>query len=50
MGQQVNIWCEQYRSLQLNGGMNGGLIVTLHIAQIKQLWYNDVVSEIRPET
>lgn len=41
MGQQVNVWCEQYRSLELT--------VALHIAQTKQLWYNDVVSNIRPE-
>ena len=24
-------------------------LVTLQIAQVKQLWYNDVVSKIRPE-
>ena len=41
MGQQVNVWCEQCTSLELR--------VALHTAQIKQLWYNNVVSKIRPE-
>lgn len=41
MGQQVNVWCEQYRSLELR--------VALHIAKIKQLEYNNAVSKVRPE-